>query len=155
MQSSSWIAEFGLNSSPQKIYTEWSIDPCWTVMYKINLEQICFYSDASKNGRLGMGCILNDRWIVAEWPENLELYTLMSGILTWQEELSNNRLTVFCDNMAVVHMINKMTSGSKHCMKLIRVLVLNGLQFNRRLSAKFIDTKSNGIADSLSRLDFK
>ena len=57
--------------------------------------------------------------------------------------------------MAVVHMINKMTSGSKHCMKLIRVLVLNGLQFNRRLSAKFVDTKSNGIADSLSRLDFK
>ena len=82
------------------------------------------------------------------------LHALTVGILTWEDQLANQRITVFCDNMLVVHMVNNSSSSCKMCMKLIRVLTLNGLQFSRRLRARFVRTKSNGIADSLSRLQF-
>ena len=36
-------------------------------------------------------------------------------------------------------------------MVLIRMLTINGLHFNRRLSAKYISTKENSLADALSR----
>ena len=36
-------------------------------------------------------------------------------------------------------------------MKLIRLLVLNGLQFNRRVSVKYVKSADNILADSLSR----
>ena len=124
--------------------------------------EISFYTDAS--GSIGFGSLLNRKWIQGFWEkdflksnkpsiEYLELFALAAGILTWQNqpELVNNRITVFCDNTAVVQMINNMTSSCEHCMKLIRILVLDGLKFNRRLSAKYIDTKSNFLADSLSR----
>ena len=53
--------------------------------------------------------------------------------------------------MAVVHMINEMTSSCKQCMYLLQLLVLNGLQRKRWLSAKFISTKDNFLSDALSR----
>ena len=85
----------------------------------------------------------------------LELYALAAGILTWEKKLANMRITVFCDNKATVQMINNISSNCEHCMKLIRILVLNGLKFNRRLRAKYVRSKDNGISDALSRLDFK
>ena len=60
-----------------------------------------------------------------------------------------------CDNIAVVHMINNTTSSCPHCMHLIRLLVLRSLQFNFRLFATYVSTKSNDLADSLSRLQFQ
>ena len=52
-------------------------------------------------------------------------------------------------------MINSNTSSCKRCMKLLRLLTLDGLRNNRRVFARWVDTKSNFLADSLSRLDFK
>ena len=122
---------------------------------------IYFYSDASASGRLGFGCIFNHSWIYGKWNERfidecdpniefLELYALCAGIFMWQNELQNMRITVFCDNMAVVHMVNNMASSCKHCMNIIRLLVLNGLLYNRRIFVKYIDMKSNYLADHLS-----
>ena len=39
--------------------------PMLDVSEKITSRDICFYSDASRNGKLGMGCILKDHWIYA------------------------------------------------------------------------------------------
>ena len=124
--------------------------------------QIAFYSDASRNKSLGFGCLFKERWIMKLWEtaffeqvnpsiEYLELYALTAGIFTWQENLSNIRIVVFCDNTAVVNMINEMSSGCKNCMVLIRLLALNGLRYNRRVAAKYINTKRNCLADALSR----
>ena len=123
-------------------------------------EDICFYSDAS--GKYGYGCLLNNKWIHGCWDtefltnckpsiEFLELFALVAGILTWQHELRDARFTVFCDNTAIVQMINSLTSSCANCVNLLRLLTLNGLQFNRRISAKYVDTKSNFLADALSR----
>ena len=54
--------------------------------------------------------------------------------------------------MSVVHMINNNTSGCKNCMVLIRILVLHGMLNNVNITAKYVDTKSNYLADHLSRL---
>ena len=139
--------------------------PMLDIDMESNSNLIKFYSEVSKAETLGFGCIINDQWIFGQWPtgfikkfdpsiEFLKLHALTVGILTWEDQLANQRITVFCDNMLVVHMVNNSSSSCKMCMKLIRVLTLNGLQFSRRLRARFVRTKSNGIADSLSRLQF-
>ena len=57
--------------------------------------------------------------------------------------------------MAVVHMVTNLSSSCRNCMFLLWILVLNGLQFNRRIVALYIFTKDNFLSDSLSRLQFK
>ena len=83
--------------------------------------------------------------------EYLELLVLCAGIFTWEHCLKNVRIIVFCDNQAVVAMVNNLTSGYWNCMHLIHLLVLNGLRFNRRVFARYVASKSNFLADSLSR----
>ena len=125
--------------------------------------QIGFYSDGSGSELLGFGALLGNNWIQGVWGEQfmkdckpsiafLELYALVAGILTWQNHpaLINCRVTVFCDNTSVVNMVNDMTSSCEQCMKLIRLLVLNGLRFNRRLNAQYLPSESNFLADTLS-----
>ena len=63
------------------------------------------------------------------------------------------RIVVFCDNQAVVGMVNSLTSSCPNCLHLIRVLVLHGLRFNRRVFAKYVTSKNNFLADALSCLD--
>ena len=84
----------------------------------------------------------------------LELYALTTGILIWSELLKNCRIVVNCDNQSVVDMVNSTSSNCKNCMYLIRLLALSGLVNNRRVFAKHVRTGNNGLADSLSRLDF-
>ena len=64
----------------------------------------------------------------------------------------NRRVVLFCDNEAVVHMINKSSSKCWNCVVLIRLL---GLLRNVRIFAKWVSTKDNGKAYALSRGDFK
>ena len=125
---------------------------------------IGFYSDASAAEKLGFGSILKNKWIQGFWTEGfikenkpsieyLELFALCAGVLTWTEEetMKNSNICLHCDNKAVVQMINNLTSSCENCVVLIRLLVLDGLKSNRKLTAQYIDTKSNFLADSLSR----
>ena len=130
---------------------------------------IAFYSDASRSEILGCGAVFdNQRWFAVKWPKNfiklkqpsieyLELYALVAGMLAWNEEelLNNARITVFCDNVAVVHMINNLTSSCANCLKLIRVLVLDGIVHNRRVTCQYVKSADNILADALSQLDFQ
>ena len=124
-----------------------------------------FFSDASKNSKLGFGCIMGNFWTFGQWNSNfiidcdpsieyLELFGLAAGILTWTDELQNDNYLVHCDNQAVVHMINNSTSSCKQCMVLIRILTLDNLIHNRSLTAVYVPTLKNILADSLSRLNF-
>ena len=89
--------------------------------------------------------------------EYLELVALCIGVITWGDspKLRNCRVIIFCDNQAVMHMVNKCTSKCKNCMVLIRRLVLDGLKINRRVFVKFVPSKKNYLADCLSRLKLK
>ena len=123
----------------------------------IDAVKLGFFSDASVQNNLGFGCILGKQWICRTWEvgfvaskrpsiEFLELFALCAGVLTWEFQLKNIRMRVHCDNQAVVSMINNLTSGCEYCMKLIRLLVLNGLRFNRRIVATCIKSSANVAA---------
>ena len=126
--------------------------------------QISFFTDASAGFEKGFGCVYGKRWTYGKWEKDfiqnfepsiefLELYALVVGILTWEKELSNCRIIIHCDNQAVVGMVNKLTSSCKRCLHLIRILVLNGLIFNRRVSVVYIKSSDNKLSDALSRGD--
>ena len=127
-------------------------------------ESLNFYSDASAKEILGFGAIFGDRWIFGRWEENfvkscspsiefLELFALCAGIFTWQNALKQMCIIVNCDNMSVVHMVNKLTSSCQHCMKLIRLLTLNNLKHDRRVFVRHVEGKRNSLSNALSRQD--
>ena len=126
-----------------------------------------FHSDASKNKSLGMGVVFSNHWIFGLWPKNfiekynpsiefLELYVLNAAILAWEDHwiLINRRVIIFCDNEAVVFMINQSGSTCQQCMKLIRILTLNNIKFNRQIRVVHVRSERNVLADALSRNDF-
>ena len=126
-------------------------------------QEIQFYTDVS--GTIGYGSFFAGRWHFGECNQTflayaklsiefLELFALCAGILTWDKYISNTRVIIFCDNQAVVQMVNNMTSSCQNCMFLLRLLVLNGLQFNRRVWVKYVKSTDNILADSLSRSRF-
>ena len=126
-------------------------------------QEVEFYSDASKNPKLGMGAVCQNSWIMQQWNESfirqkdpsieyLELYALGIAVVQWINRFSNKRIVIFCDNISVVHMINNTSSNCKHCMSLIRVVLLHCLIANVRIYAKYIPSKLNVRSDLLSRL---
>ena len=132
---------------------------------RITAEVIDMYSDASRNFNLGFGAYCGPEWSVGQWNrsfmekyepsiEYLELYALLVGVLNWIKLFKNKKIVLFCDNEAVVHMVNNNSSTCKHCMQLIRIIVLECMVQNVRVLARHVGTKDNGKADALSRLDF-
>ena len=87
--------------------------------------------------------------------EFLELYAVTAAILTWgwSHYLQGGRITLYCDNEAVVFMINTSASSCEQCRKLIRILVLEDIKHNRRLFARHIRTQDNILSNALSRLN--
>ena len=102
------------------------------------------YSDASRNFHLGFGAYCGSEWSVGQWDyefceryqpsiEYLELYAVTVGVLNWLKLFKNMKIVLFCDNEAVVSMINNSSSKCKNCMVLIRIL--EGLVCNTRIFA--------------------
>ena len=128
-------------------------------------EDMRFTTDASKREDFGIGAVFENHWLFGKWEENfikmfdpsieyLELFGIIAAILTWGHLIKNRRIVLYCDNTAVVGMINNMSSSCRNCMHLLRLLVLNNLINNRRVFAKYINTKANYLSDSLSRMQF-
>ena len=127
-----------------------------------NSEFVLFATDASANPDLGAGGICNDRWFIILWNKKfmkkfepsinyLELYAVTVGVLNWVHLFANRRITVLCDNMSVVYMINKTTSSCRNCMILIRLIVLHSLSHNVRITAHYVPSEENVYPDMLSR----
>ena len=155
-----WL-EFLTQTQISKVINRPMID----IMDETKAKEIGFYSDSSAAPDLGFGAIFGKFWTFGQWNpqfikqqkpsiEYLELFALCAGILTWHEhrKLNNTKIIVHCDNQAVVGMINKLSSSCKNCMVLLRLLVLDGLIHNRRLSARYIKSRDNVLSDVLSRL---
>ena len=130
---------------------------------KLITRNLGFHTDASLNKNFGIGCIYaNKFWTYAKWEpgfveekkpsiEYAELLALCVGVLTWQHELQNVRIILFTDNKSTQDMVNQFSSSCKNCMRLLRILALNNLKFNRRTFARFIRRKDNFLSDALSR----
>ena len=125
-------------------------------------DEICMYSDASRNHKLGAGGYCGTSWFILKWDEYfmqqhepsiayLELYAVAICILNWIQRFANRRVILFCDNMSVVYMLNKNTSHCPKCLILIRMIVLHSMIHNVRVFAKHVASKDNLISDLLSR----
>ena len=133
----------------------------------INSVQLRFYTDASgSQNHGGFGCYFFPEWTYSKWEKGfikqyrpnikcLELYALCVGVFTWEKRLQNVQAIIFCDNTAIWDSVNDSGSKCKYCMEMMRKLTLNNLIHNRRLTIVYVDTKSNYLADSLSRLRIK
>ena len=130
----------------------------------ITADQIDMYSDAS--GKLGLGALCRTSWSFAAWNkeflkkekpsiEYLELYAVTIGVINWIHRFKNRRISLFCDNISTVWMINNASAKCKNCMVLLRWITLISMKQNVRVFASYVNTKSNGLADALSRLDLK
>ena len=111
--------------------------------------EISLFSDASKNETLGFGATCNSSWMAEMWPvgyieefdpsiEYLELFGVLAAVIQWIHHFRNKRIVVFCDNMSVVSMINKMTTSCPNCMILLQILILKGMTESVRIFAKHL-----------------
>ena len=82
----------------------------------------------------GMGATLDREFIVRtfQWPQtdqqtwkivHLELLAIIVGLKTWSTKLRTKRFVVKCDNIAVVHIINKGSSHDPLLQKLLREFI--------------------------------
>ena len=123
----------------------------WTSSSSIKL-----YSDASG---AAFAAVFGSTWLQGTFPgkwrhSNIaikELLPIVLAVRLWAKELSNQRILFFCDNQAIVYVINKQSSKEPTIMALIRTLVSVTLNYNIHFMAKHIPGKKNVIADLLSR----
>ena len=128
-------------------------------------QELDMYSDALQNFKLGFGAYCGPEWTFGQWDEEfcqkyepsieyLELFGVAVAVINWLKLFKNMKIVLFCDNQAVVNMINNASSKCKNCMVLIRMIVLEGLVCNTRVFAKYVRSNDNGKADALSRLQW-
>ena len=109
-----------------------------------------FFSDALLSSKLGFGAFFRNRWMYGQWDttfiteckpsiEFLELFALVAALTAWNKDrqLINARVGIFCDNEAVMHMVNSLASSCPQCMKLIRIIALQRIAFNRRVKVLY------------------
>ena len=129
----------------------------------ITTTELKWETDAS--GKIGFGGICGSEWMQCKWSlallakdpsiEYLELFTVVVSVTLWGNRFANLCICMFCDNQRVVQMINNSTSSCKNCMVLIRKLTLMSMERNLRVFAKFIKTKDNCFAVSLSHFQMQ
>ena len=104
-------------------------------------EEVLMYSDASKNPELRFGAWCQTSWMYSKWDadfikrvdpsiEYLELFALVEGVVKWIHRFKNCRIILYCDNQAVLFMLNKTATPCKQCMVLIHILVLHSMIHN-------------------------
>lgn len=130
-------------------------------------ESINLYTDSAGGESGGFGIFFDGKWAFGRWPHHwaalgrlrdltfLEMFPVVTALTTWGPSLANRRILFHIDNQAVVHIINKQTSKSPEVMVLVRRFVLLTLNFNIIFRAEYIHTKSNAIADSISRCQWE
>ena len=119
------------------------------------------YTDAAAS--IGFGCYYKGHWCHGTWPAVwqtsgitaditvLELFPILVAISIWGRELRNKKIVFHCDNQAVVHIVNTMSSKSENVMKLVRATTLHCLEFNLAIKGEHVAGSHNLICDSLSR----
>ena len=118
-------------------------------------------SDAA--GSAGFGIYYRGRWCSGTWPVEwhqtgvtkdltfLEFFPIVGALWLWAEEWANSAVRFWCDNQAVVHVVNNQTSRSERVMALVRAFTLRPLKFNILIQARHVPGIDNRIADALSR----
>ena len=82
----------------------------------------------------------------------LELWPIVEGLRCWYPEFKDKSVTIFTDNTQVMYMLSKGTCTNTTCMAWLREIFWIKKIFNIHIVAKYVNTKSNLVADTLSRI---
>lgn len=127
-------------------------------------DSLHFFTDAAPS--VGFGGIFNNEWFADVWPMKIqaaeakstalfELYPIVIASSLWGDQWSRKRIRVFCDNAAIVEIINKGRSRCTMINSLMRRLTWFSVLNNFILRATFIPGHLNTVADALSRFKFQ
>ena len=84
----------------------------------------------------------------------LELWPIVVGLKRWALSLKNQSVYVFTDNTQVMYMLINGGSSNSTCKKWIKEIFWVCAIYNIDLLPRYINTKSNLVADTLSRLPY-
>ena len=120
-----------------------------------------FYTDAAPS--VGFGGFHGNEWFSGAWPAEIvslapenystalhKLYPIVIACLLWGHLWCRKKITVFSDNEATVHIINKGRSSVPFINRLVRRLTWTSVLGNFILRATFIPGLENRSADALS-----
>ena len=122
-----------------------------------HLPMIELTTDAS--GSWGCGAWYEHSWFQIEWdqrsyplsiPEK-ELIPIILACAAWGDNWRGCQVLCHCDNQVVIAALQSRTSKVKGIMHLLRCLVFIEAHHQCFLHPTYIDTKSNHLADDLSR----
>ena len=130
-------------------------------------EDIQLFTDSSGCANLGFGAYFGEKWTYGPWPPAwvdrgiteditvLELFPLLVSLYIWGNDLRNKKILFRVDNLAVVHIVNSMTSKSDHVMTILRAFTLKCLELNIAVKTQHLSGCFNQAADALSRFKFQ
>ena len=123
---------------------------------KVDSISLHMFSDSCKTG---YGGTFGNWFIQGSFPsswekfsiEFLELYPIFVLISLFSNNIKGKQVVFHCDNISIVHIINKQSSKCPLIMKLIRPMVLLMLNCNISFTAAHIPGINNKLCDYLSR----
>lgn len=129
----------------------------------VSNEDVQLFTDSAGGEQLGFGIYFQGHWCHDRWPSEwhtngittditaLELFPIMAALFIWGPQLKNKKIKFNCDNKAVVHILNKLTSKSDRVMRLVRLITLQCLKLNIWIKSAHVPGSKNTICDYLSR----
>ncbi len=128
-------------------------------------ESFNFWADASTSW--GCAAFLGSRLecFAIKWPHQVAVHVKLTCLAElvpvvysffvplWAGHFYDRKVTVFCDNMATVRILNKMSSRVPAISEWLRPLALRLMHLNVKLRAVYVETKAQ-LADPLSRGNF-
>jgi hypothetical protein len=99
-------------------------------------QHLSLFTDAAAS--VGCGMFFQGSWAQMRWPSAWasrsitfkELYPIMVACVIWGKMFSGKKVMFYCDNQAVVMILNQKTTKCKLTMALVRHLVLSSLSNN-------------------------
>jgi len=83
-----------------------------------------------------------------------EMYSILYAFASWSNQWENKKVIIFCNNTGVVCGINKRTIRGK-AIEPLQTIFLLAARRNIEVTAVWVPTKSNALADALSRFELK
>jgi len=129
----------------------------------VSNDDVQLHTDSAAGLGLGFGIYFKGKWLAVPWPSAwhdrgltnditlLELFPIVVAAQLWGQSLRDKKIRFNCDNMAVVHILNTMTSKSDKVMILIRYLTMLSIEFNMVIRATHVSGVTNSVCDALSR----
>jgi hypothetical protein len=129
----------------------------------VSNEDVQLFTDSAGGSGRGLGIFFQGHWCQAKWPLTwhkkgitkditvIELFPILVAVFIWGSELKNKKIKFRCDNEAVVHILNTLTSKSDNVMCLVRKLTLECLKLNILVRAEHVPGTLNTVCDALSR----